>query len=52
MTSINTKIVETKMVKELISRTLDCHTCGGGGAVWYGKAGIGKTATARYLSKF
>jgi Cdc6-like AAA superfamily ATPase len=50
MTSMNTKIVETKMVKEIISRTLDCHTYGGGGAVWYGKAGIGKTTTTRHLT--
>ncbi|HEY0377217.1 MAG TPA: AAA family ATPase [Pyrinomonadaceae bacterium] len=51
MTHINTQIVETNMMREIIDRTLNLHLHGGGGALWYGKSGIGKTATARHLAE-
>jgi hypothetical protein len=50
MTDIKPQIVETNMMRDIVSRTLNLHLHGGGGSVWYGKSGIGKTATARLLA--
>jgi hypothetical protein len=44
------KVVETKMMKQIISRTLAVHPLSAL-VVWYGEARIGKTTTAEYTVK-
>lgn len=44
------KVVETKMMKQIISRTLAVHPLGAL-VVWYGETRIGKTTTAEYTVK-
>jgi hypothetical protein len=41
------KIVETKMMKQIVNRTLAVHPLSGL-VVWYGESRIGKTTTAEY----
>lgn len=49
MTSMYSKIIETQMVREITSQTLDFHSNGGGIFIWYGAPTIGKTVTAQHL---
>jgi hypothetical protein len=41
------KVVETRMMREIVLKTLSLHPCGV--FVWHGGSAIGKTVTARYL---